>query len=154
MVEQPAVNRRVTGSSPVSGAIFRPGAGLLSRSSRLRRLSAHPVVLAWFALGSLAGAAEGRLELQLRPAKPEVFERVEIDVSGMPSAENVFDPARIALDLDVTPPSGRVLRVPGFFARDYERKLEQGREVLTARGEGGWHFRWLPLEPGTHKTAR
>jgi len=92
----------------------------------------------------------GKLELRLPSGKPEVFERVEIPVAGVPAAANPFDPDEIALDLEVTPPSGKRLRVPGFFHRDFERKLEASREVLTPAGKEGWRIRWLPLEPGRH----
>jgi len=90
-----------------------------------------------------AGEAAVRLELKLPAAHPEVFERVEIAVNGVPAAANRFDPESMALDLEVTPPSGKQLRVPGFFQRDFERRLEGNREVLTPRGEGGWRIRWL-----------
>ena len=91
------------------------------------------------------------LELKLTPAKPQVFERAEVRVSGMPAETNRFDPEAISLDLEVTPPSGKAVKVPGFFARDYDRNLEGNREVLSPRGEGDWRIRWLPLETGQHK---
>lgn len=93
---------------------------------------------------------EVRLALQLPEGRAELFQRVEIQVRGMPAATNAFDPEVIRLDLEVTAPSGKRVRVPGFYARDYERKLQGGNEVLTARGEGDWRIRWLPVEPGRH----
>ncbi|HEY5912598.1 MAG TPA: hypothetical protein VJA21_18510 [Verrucomicrobiae bacterium] len=104
-----------------------------------------------FPTASYGVAAESKLELRLPVAKPEVFERVEISVSGMPSATNPFDPEMVTLDLEVMPPSGKVVRVPGFFGREFSRKLEGNREVLSPQGDGGWRLRWLPLEPGPHK---
>jgi hypothetical protein len=98
----------------------------------------------------VAGATQAKLELKWATAKPETFERVEIVVRGVPAATNPFDPESITLDLDVTSPSGKRLQVPGFFHRDFERKLEENREVLTPQSEGGWRIRWLPLEPGRH----
>ncbi len=91
-----------------------------------------------------------QLSLNLPTGRPEVFERVEISVDGVPVADNPFDPESIALDLEVTPPSGEPLRVPGYFQRDFDRKLEGNREVLTPEGEGSWRLRWLPLEAGRH----
>ena len=90
-----------------------------------------------------------KLELTLPSSRPEVFERVEIAVSGMPSTTNPFDPGVVTLDLEATAPSGKVLRVPGFFEREFDRKLEGRREVLETRGEG-WRVRWMALEPGRH----
>lgn len=115
------------------------------------RKAIYLVISSPFFAAAFAQAAENRLELQLPSTKPEVFERVEITVKGLPATTNPFDPQLITLDLDVTPPSGKTVRVPGFFSRDYSRKLEGNREVLTAEGEGGWLVRWLPLEPGRHK---
>ena len=99
-----------------------------------------------------AGEPPGVLALTLSSSQPEVYERVELAVSGMPSATNAFDPETVALDLEVTAPSGKVLRVPGYFARDFERTLDGQRELLNPRGEG-WRIRWLGLEPGRHALA-
>ena len=101
--------------------------------------------------GETAGG--GKLELALPAGKPEVFERVEISVAGVPAAANPFDPDSITLDLLATSPSGKELRVPGYFHREFDRKLQGAREALTPRGEGGWRIRWLPLEAGRHTLA-
>jgi len=98
-----------------------------------------------------ANDADGKLSMNLPAGKPEVFERVEISVNGVPAAANPFDPESIALDLEVMQPSGQRLRAPGYFQRAYDRKLEGSREVLTPQGEGSWRIRWLPLEPGRHR---
>ncbi|RPJ31830.1 MAG: DUF5060 domain-containing protein, partial [Planctomycetaceae bacterium] len=97
-----------------------------------------------------ADDTDGKLGMNLPAEKPEVFERVEISVTGVPAAANPFDPEAIALDLEVVQPSGQPLRVPGYFQQAYDRKLEGSREVLTPQGEGSWRIRWLPLEPGRH----
>ena len=109
------------------------------------------VAAALFSTAFRSAASESKLELRLPVARPEVFERVEISASGMPSATNPFDPEMVTLDLEVTPPSGKVVRVPGFFGREFSRKLEGNREVLSPQDDGGWRLRWLPLEPGPHK---
>ena len=100
-----------------------------------------------------ADETQGKLVLQLPEAKPQVFERVDILVQGVPLVANPFDPTVIALDLDVVSPSGKKLSVPGLFHREYDRKLAGGREILTPRGEGNWHLRWLPQEAGRHTLA-
>ena len=113
---------------------------------------AHLTVLLLLLLPNAAGAdnANGKLRLTLPAGRPEVFERVEISVDGVPAAANPFDPESIALDLEVTQPSGQRLRVPGYFQQEFDRKLEGNREVLTPAGEGSWRIRWLPLEAGRH----
>ena len=57
---------------------------------------------------------------------------------------------RPALDLEVTAPSGKQVRVPGFFYREFDRSLDGHREVLAPRGEEAWRIRWLPTEAGRH----
>jgi hypothetical protein len=112
----------------------------------------HIAILLQLILLSTAGAGDtnGNLILDLSANKPEVFERVEISVAGMPAAANPFDPDAITLDLEVGQPSGKSLRVPGYFQREFDRKLEGNREALSPRGEGSWRIRWLPLEAGRH----
>ncbi len=101
----------------------------------------------------LTGRAEEsarQLELTMPAVKPVVFERVEIPVAGMPDAAHPFDPEQITLDVEVTSPSGKSSRTPGYYARDFDRKLEGHHESLSPKGTGGWRLRWLPLEPGPH----
>ena len=134
-----------------------------ARSSSAAATAEHPlrrtcrlaciafIVCLWLLTPASAGDAEVRLELKPAARRVEVFERVEIAVANVPAATNPFDPESIALDVQVMPPSAKRLRVPGFFHREFDRKLEGNREVLTPRGEGGWRVRWLPLEPGPHR---
>ncbi len=117
--------------------------GMLSHAERLR-----PGALL---SAARADEAMGELSFTLPARAPEVFERVELSVKGVPAATNPFDPDSISLQLQVTPPSAKPLQVPGYFQREFDRNLEGGREILSPRGEGGWRFRWLPLEAGQHK---
>lgn len=123
-------------------------------TTMFRRLAA--LALASVCMGLMPrslDAAEGKLVMKPDAAAPEVFQRVEIAVEGVPAGGNPFDPESIAVDLEVTTPSGTHLRVPGFFEQDYERELKGDREELTARGEGRWRVRWLPQEAGRHQLA-
>ncbi len=99
---------------------------------------------------SAADLPQDKLTLSPDNHAPAVFQRVEIAVSGMPSAANPFDPDSVALDLTVTDPAGQSVQVPGFFYRPFTRKLERRREQLTPQGEGKWLLRWLPTRPGHH----
>jgi hypothetical protein len=116
------------------------------------RQSEHTVILLLIILLNLAQASDtnGKLSLNLPTGRPEVFERVGISVDGVPTAANPFDAELITLDLEVIQPSGQRLQVPGYFHRDFARKLEGNREVLTPDGEGNWRFNWLPLQAGRH----
>ena len=99
------------------------------------------------------GEADQKLQIEVSVTKPEVFERVEMVIEGVPAATNSFDPDSIALELEAKAPSGKSLRVPGFFHQDFTRSLEHDREVLTPSGQGSWRVRWLALEPGRHTLA-
>ena len=112
-------------------------------------LNAH---LFTFFLVSAAWAAEpgGRLGLKPSVGTPEVFERVEIEVEGVPAASNAYDPESVTLDLEAVAPSGKSLHVPGFYQQEFDRKIEGKGELLMPSGQGGWRFRWLPLEAGRH----
>ncbi len=63
---------------------------------------------------------------------------------------NPFDPADVQVDAVIRTPSGRELRVPGFYLRDFSRARVEGREVLEPTGVEGWRVRFAPTEPGRH----
>lgn len=100
--------------------------------------------------GSVRAQTSSELTLRLSSETLEVYERGEIIVEPVTAAENPFDPDSIALDLEVTTPSGRTLRIPGFYCRSFSRKLEGSREVLESQEEGSWRLRWLATEVGRH----
>lgn len=100
---------------------------------------------------ALTALSDNGIQLKVSTETPEVFERVEIMLEGVPAAENPFDPAVITVDLETSTASGKRIRTPGFYYRDFDRKLEGRRERLTARGDGSWRIRWLPLESGRHQ---
>lgn len=110
-------------------------------------------LLALLAIGPAHGDTNGVLEITASPVAPEKFERVELSLDGVPAATNPFDPDSIAVDLQVDAPSGRTMHVPGFFKQEFDRTIEGEREVLTPKGEGKWHVRWLPVETGPHSLA-
>lgn len=121
----------------------------------LREATRFTIVM-YFFLGILTYGASGAapavsgLKLTLPSRSIEVHRRAELVVEGMPAAENPFDPDSIALDLEVTAPSGKTLRIPGFYHYSFSRKLEGDREVLKPQGEGDWRVRWFPTETGQH----
>jgi hypothetical protein len=97
-----------------------------------------------------AQSDETSLQIGIPPGGHACFERIEVTVDGLGAGGNPFDPDSMSLDIEVTSPSGKSTRVPGFFLREFEQKLDGGRERLTSRGEGNWRVRWLPVEPGRH----
>lgn len=118
---------------------FRWSAVLLLLLTGPDRLSVH------------AADTATKFEFALQPAAPARFQRVELQIHGVPAHGNPFDPDSIALDLEVVSPSGRRTAVPGFLLHDFERRIEAGREALTPTGEDVWRVRWLPAEAGRHQ---
>src|SRR5690242_16545940 len=77
------------------------------------------------------------------PSVPR-YGRLEIRVDLRATYDNPFDPAEVALDARVTPPSGKAITVPGFLYRAYTRKLVSGMEELTPAGPPSWLIRYSP----------
>src|SRR4051794_23902288 len=80
---------------------------------------------ALLALG-LAVAGQGPSLDSVRVLTPVVkqYERAEAALPFSPGKANPFDPNSVALDGTVTLPSGKTLRVPGFWFQDYRRSLK------------------------------
>jgi hypothetical protein len=60
---------------------------------------------------------------------------------------NPFRATELALDAEFRLPSGKVLRVPGFYSQDYVLRDHHG--VLT-EGTAGWRIRFSGSEPGAY----
>ncbi|MGQ9591461.1 MAG: hypothetical protein ACUVYA_14350 [Planctomycetota bacterium] len=109
------------------------------------------LVLALASRTAPAGDALGPLSIRGPEGPIERLARAEFSIAGVPEAENPFDPDEIAVDATLRGPSGKELRIPAFYARDYERSLEGGREVLRPAGEPGCRLRPAALAPGPHE---
>lgn len=105
-------------------------------------------------LGLLAGhlAAEETATLQpLTP--PHLWTPVEFRIDHAPVAANNCDPDQIAVDAEVTAPSGLIQRVPAFWFQDFTRSEADTGEKLAPTGEPGWRLRYTPTEPGRYSLA-
>lgn len=71
-------------------------------------------------------------------------------VDGLPPG-NYFDPEVVRVACEVVEPSGTTNRVNGFLHQEFERRLEDGSEVLTAVGPLEWRVRYTPRKPGTYR---
>lgn len=78
------------------------------------------------------------------------YDRWELTVDLAATYDTPFDPDQVALDALIATPSGRQLRVPGFFYQPYERRLLDATEWLTPTGDAVWKVRFAPVEPGRH----
>lgn len=89
---------------------------------------------------------------------PATYELVEIELTGLPATGNPFDPNVARVDATVGLPSGKTVRVPGFWYQGYRRSLDNPEAVgierverLAATGEPGWRIRFSSPEAGLHR---
>ena len=82
-----------------------------------------------------------------------LFSRIDIDVDLHATFDNAFDPDQIALDAQVTQPSGSTYSLPGFFYQPFTRDLSTGKEILKPNGGPSWKIRLTLTEPGTTKVV-
>ena len=116
--------------------MWRSGA---SPFRRVRRALA--ALLFVLAAANLTGAA---VSLEF-PARVECGKVLEFALPGVPPVRNPYDPAEICVEAEVTPLSGRRLRVPAFHRIQYDPVFG------VPAHRNGWHVRFTPLEAGAHK---
>lgn len=92
---------------------------------------------------------------RVSPSATEVpqYDLLEVDVDLAATFDNPFDPADVALEAVVAPPSGDEYVVPGYFDRPYARSEENGEEKLTPAGPPRWRIRISPLVEGKHRVT-
>ncbi len=80
-----------------------------------------------------------------------LFGRWESNFSLDQTYDNPYDSAEIEVFANFTAPSGREIRVPGFFMQPYEDQCSPSdcpAEDLQPAGEPAWHIRFTPDEIG------
>lgn len=95
-------------------------------------------------------AAAGGLEVTDPSGSQQVrsYGRFESTARISPEPTNPFDPAQIDVEGVFEGPRGATYRVPGFLFQDYRRRLVNGREALTPRGNPVWKVRFAPPVAG------
>ena len=95
------------------------------------------------------------LSIRISPIEKPVpkFGLVDIPVEVRATFDNPFDPDDIRVDAEISGPRGAVQTVPGFFSADFDRKLVDGKEVLTPKGTTGWHVRFSPDDTGNYSAV-
>jgi glycosyltransferase XagB len=104
-------------------------------------------------LRSIPAAADPPLEV-LAIDEPRAscasMERWELAFALSRSYANPFDPDLIDVGCDIIGPDGTE-HVSAFYAQEYTRRLEQGREVVEAVGSAGWRVRYRPRRAGAYR---
>ncbi len=91
------------------------------------------------------------------PTKVPRFGLYEATLDLAATYDNPFDPDQIAVDAQITAPSGRKFKVPCFFMIAYTRAVRGDVEELTSADTGSWRLRFTPAETGRYSfliTAR
>ncbi|HEX8916587.1 MAG TPA: hypothetical protein VF796_29825 [Humisphaera sp.] len=122
-------------------------------------------VLLPLSLAASAAEAPSKLAMpQVLTPTAKQHERAEVALDFEPGTLNPFDPASVALDGVVTTPSGKTLRVPGFWYQAYTRSLKEEKakdaadpaarvEVTTPVGKPQWRVRFSSGEVGVHRVV-
>ncbi|MCX7777386.1 MAG: DUF5060 domain-containing protein [Armatimonadetes bacterium] len=101
-----------------------------------------------------------RAPLKLRDVKPSAktlrrYETLELKIDLDATYDNPFDPEQISVEAEIVSPSGKRLRVTGFFTQDFERVTRdrgQGtQEILRKVGEPYFAVRFTPTEVGIYR---
>lgn len=114
--------------------------------------SAHRLRCFCRAAGLWMLATAGAVEI-VPLSTPRTGEVLEFRLSGVPEAGNPFDPDRLRVDAEFESPGGGRWVVPGFWYRTYARRLEGGREMLSAAKTPEWRLRFWPEAPGPHRVS-
>ncbi|MGC8828207.1 MAG: DUF5060 domain-containing protein [Verrucomicrobiia bacterium] len=89
--------------------------------------------------------------VKLSETEIPLFKRFEIKVDLKATYDNPFDSEDISLDANIILPDSQTITVPGFFKRNYSRRLDQNNEALSPESEGEWCVRFAPFKTGTHQ---
>lgn len=115
-------------------------------------VAATQIRIVLWSVGLLALAAMPALEITPL-SSPRVGELLEFRLAGVSEAGNPFDPDRLRVDAVFEPPAGDPLSVPAFWYQEHSRRLEGGREVLSAVKSPEWRLRYLPELVGPHRVT-
>jgi len=80
------------------------------------------------------------------------YEKLELTVRLPSTYANPFDPDEVHVQGTFTTPSGRIIKIPGFYYQGYQRSRDgDGNESLTPIGSGVFKIRFASGEIGSHR---
>jgi hypothetical protein len=109
-----------------------------------------------FAAGDASGAdrtSSNDLEIVscvLKEDRVKAYEHIEIDLVIKGVWDNPYNSEETAIVAEIQTPSGKDIRVPGFYFRDYTKTHDGVQTVLQEEGEPFWKIRFTPTETGAH----
>jgi hypothetical protein len=122
---------------------------MLRTASRSRR--AARLLLAGLALATSGLVCPGPpvTDLLVAPlqARGRVWARFET-WGALPDVANPFDPAQADVWGEFEDPDGQIVRMPGFYTREFTRRLVGGFEKLAPAREGYFAVRFTPTRAG------
>jgi hypothetical protein len=96
----------------------------------------------------------------LRPLAGDVIARhglAEWELTGVGEYANPYDPDEVEAQVEIRPPSGRMVILPAFYHQphEYARRTRGGRAAdwLYPAGPAGWRARFAPGEVGPHEVV-
>jgi len=128
------------------GLIVVPTAEQQENVRPARLLLAQPQLV----LDEQATERSPRLYGLASPPSVKRYERFEATFQLDKTYTNPFDPEEIDVQAHVTTPSGRTVRVFGFWYQNYRRRVTGRSESLVPVGEPTWKVRFTPSETGLH----
>jgi len=103
----------------------------------------HARILAFAAVLAFSASTSGFAQPapQIVPLNsPQLWQRLEFNITNVPAFGNPFDPDSIRLDATFTLPSGQTTTVPAFWYQAYRRSLSGGYESDAPTGAPGCGF--------------
>jgi hypothetical protein len=114
----------------------------------------------FFVCSPAAWPAESLNNVRVLTPTARQHEQVEIALTPDRIPGNPFDPNQVTLDALITLPSGKQVRVPGFWFQDYRRSIQNPEasgihriEVLAPVGKPEWRVRFSSGEVGEHRVT-
>ena len=88
---------------------------------------------------------------ELITAAPRCWQEVEFRAKVAGTYTSPFDADQIAVDAEITPPSGRAWRIPAFFYQDFDLRAGAADHSETFTGKGTeWRARFAPEAAGKY----
>jgi len=86
------------------------------------------------------------------PLEMACYAKYEVGFQISRQYANPFDPEQISVEAVFVTPSGKTVRVPGFYYQDYpEHNVRQDDKFEGASGPACWKIRFTPREPGQYQ---